>query len=115
MQFVAAAKSPQTVEAGHQAAELPLAEQPFHISLHAIAAGASATWRTQLAPPVLVVLDGIGKVTIDGAPLRLSAPCTLCVPAGAEVRVSNQGGVTMRLLAITACDPGAPPQGGQHS
>lgn len=105
MQLVVTAERPETVGPGHQAAQLPLPGQPLQISLHVIAAGASATWHNDAAtPPVLVVLDGIGKVTIDGAPLRISAPCALCAPAGAEVRVSNQGGVIMRLLALTPCE-----------
>jgi quercetin dioxygenase-like cupin family protein len=100
MQFIVTPRIPQTVEAGHQLAELPLADQPFQMSLHTIAPSTSATWIASPAAPLLVVLEGIGKVTIDGAPQRFSGPCALCVPAGAEVRISNQGGMSMRLLSL---------------
>jgi len=48
----------------------------------------------------LLLTKGLGKAQRDGAALRVAAPCAICVPAAAVLRVSNQGSTPMRLLAL---------------
>jgi quercetin dioxygenase-like cupin family protein len=68
--------------------------------LHTLAAGASVQWPPGEPAPLLLLTEGLGKAQLDGAALRVAAPCALCVPAAAVLRVSNQGSTPMRLLAL---------------
>lgn len=49
---------------------------------------------------VLIVLTGLGKLLLAGAPLRFAAPCTLVVPPLADYRLVNQGVEPMQLLSV---------------
>lgn len=100
---------------GHQVAELPLPAPAPRCQLHTLAPGASVQWPPG-EPALLLLTEGLGKAVLDGAALRVAAPCALCVPAAAALRLSNQGSTPMRLLALrpNAADPettaaGAPP------
>jgi hypothetical protein len=85
---------------GHQVAELPLAPPAPRCALHTLAAGASVQWLPGEAAPLLLLTEGLGKASLDGAALRLAAPCALCVPAGAALRLSNHGSTPMRWVAL---------------
>lgn len=50
----------------------------------------------------LIVLSGLGKLLLAGAPLRFAAPCTLIVPPTTDYRIVCQGGAPMQLLCVRA-------------
>ena len=51
---------------------------------------------------VLVVLQGLGKLLLAGAPQRFAAPCTLMLPPFTDYRLVNQGTAPLQLLAVAA-------------
>jgi len=48
----------------------------------------------------LIVLTGLGKLLLAGAPLRFAAPCTLVVPPMTDYRIVSQGVEPMQLLSV---------------
>lgn len=100
MQTVVTPLPAQAPGPGHQVAELPLAPPAPRCTLHTLAAGASVQWLPGEAPPLLLLTEGLGKASLDGAALRVAAPSALCVPAGAALRLSNQGSSPMRWMAL---------------
>jgi hypothetical protein len=100
MQNVITPHPPHTQGPGHQVAPWPLPPPAPTCHLHTLAAGASVQWPPGEPAPLLLLTEGLGKAQLDGAALRVAAPCALCVPAAAVLRVSNQGSTPMRLLAL---------------
>jgi hypothetical protein len=94
---------------GHQAAELPLPAPAPRCQLHTLAPGASVQWPPGEPAPLLLLTEGLGKASLDGAAQRVTAPCALCVPVAAALRLVNHGSTPMRLLALrpTAGGPDA--------
>ncbi|RZL33592.1 MAG: hypothetical protein EOP35_17505 [Rubrivivax sp.] len=55
----------------------------------------------------LVVLAGLGKLLLAGAPQRFAAPCTLQLPPAVDYRIVSQGVEPLQLLSIrTVGTPG---------
>jgi hypothetical protein len=109
MQTVIAPLPAHTLGPGHQAADLPLPAPAPRCRLHTLAPGASVQWPPGEPAPLLLLTEGLGKASLDGAAQRVTAPCALCVPPAAALRLCNQGSTPMRLLALRpiAGDPGA--------
>ena len=80
----------------------------LQLRLHTIAAGAGAVWAGDKVAIVLMVLEGIGKVTMDGSSQRMAGPCSISVPPDAAVRIANQGELQMRVLEVLAGVPADP-------
>jgi len=85
---------------GHLVAELPGAPPGSSLHLHTISPGALAQWQARAAGALLVLTDGLGKVALEGATLRVAAPCVVRLPAAATLRLANQGSEPMRVLVI---------------
>src|SRR5512137_1779737 len=100
MQTVVTPLPAQALGPGHQVADLPLPAPAPRCQLHTLAPGASVQWPPGEPAPLLLLTEGLGKAALDGAALRVAAPCALCVPAAAALRLSNQGSTPMRLLAL---------------
>jgi len=107
MQTVITPLPAQALGPGHQAADLPLPAPAPRCQLHTLAPGASVQWPPGEPAPLLLLTEGLGKASLDGAALRVAAPCALCVPPAAALRLTNQGSTPMRLLALrpSAGDP----------
>jgi len=80
----------------------------LRLRLHTIAGGAGAVWAGSEVATVLMVLEGIGKVTIDGASQRMAGPCSMSAPPHAAVRIANQGALQMRVLEVLSRVPADP-------
>ena len=104
MQFVFTPLPARTDGPGQQVAELPFAAPTAHCHLHTLAPGASVQWPPREPAPVLLLTEGLGKAALDGAALRVAAPCALRVPAATTLRICNQGSTPMRLLALRSSD-----------
>lgn len=100
MQLVLTPPPPQAAAPGQLVADLPGAPAGTTLQLHTLATGAQALWPASSQGALLVLTDGLGKATVDGAALRVTAPCVLRQPAGAELRLANQGSATLRVLVI---------------
>lgn len=98
MQTVITPQPPHAAGPGHAVAELLLPGLPCE--LHMLEPGASAHWEAGPSTPLLLLIEGIGKIALDGASQRVAAPSALCVAAGSTLRLTNQGTTPMRLLAI---------------
>jgi hypothetical protein len=107
MQTVVRPLPAQSPGPGHQVAEMPLAPTLPCCEWHALAPGCSVQWPAGRTPPLLLLTEGLGKAALDGAALRLAAPCALRVPATATLRLSNQGTTPMRWLAVWLQEPPA--------
>ena len=106
MQFVAMPSNRRSLAPGHHVSEIPLLDPHLQIRMHTIEAATGAVWGGRDIAPVLVVLEGIGKVAIDGgASQRLTGPCTVSVPPNAAVQITNQGSIQMRVLEVWSCTP----------
>ena len=100
MQFVAMPSNRRSLASGHHVAEIPLLHPDLQVRMHTIEIATGAAWGGRDIAPVLVVLEGIGKVAIDGASQRLSGPCAVSVPLDATVQITNQGPMQMRVLEV---------------
>ena len=103
MQFVAMPSNRRSLATGHHVDEIPLLHQNVQIWMHTIEAATAAVWGGRDTAPVLVVLEGIGKVAIDGSSQRLTGPCAVSVPPHAAVQITNQGSMQMRVLEVWSC------------
>jgi quercetin dioxygenase-like cupin family protein len=74
----------------------------FEATLHTLDAGGTLTPRASSGESAAVVLNGGGKLLVDGAPYRFHAPCTLLLPAGDELAIVNNGVEQLQLLLIAA-------------
>jgi hypothetical protein len=102
MQLVAMPGSRRSLASGHEVAEIPMLHPNLQIRMHTIAAGTGGVWAGCPVPTLLVVLEGIGKVTIDGSAQRLMGPCAVSVPPIAAVQIANQGAMQMRVLEVSS-------------
>jgi len=73
----------------------------FECWLLLLAPHASCEGRMQAGEHALLVLQGLGKLLLAGAPQRFSAPCTLLLPAFTEYKLVNQGTEPLQLLAVS--------------
>ena len=103
MQVVTMPSSQRSLASGHHVAEIPLPHPNLQIRMHTIEAATGAVWGGRDIAPVLMVLEGIGKVAIDGASQRLTGPCAVSVPPNAAVQITNQGSMQMRVLEVWSC------------
>lgn len=74
----------------------------FDCWLLSLAPHASCDGRKEAGEHVLLVLQGLGKLLLAGAPQRFSAPCTLVLPPWTDYRLVNQGTETLQLLAVSS-------------
>lgn len=72
----------------------------FECWLMQLAPHASSEGRQGAGEHVLVVLEGLGKLLLAGAPLRFAAPCTLVLPALTDYRLVNQGVTPLQWLSV---------------
>ncbi len=61
---------------------------------------AEALLEGQGAELVLLVQQGQGRLLAPSGPQRLSAPCTVCLPAPAGVVLQNIGATPLQLLLL---------------
>jgi hypothetical protein len=99
VQLVLVPPTPRTLGPGHQAVALPGQFAGHELWLHTLAPFARAEWPGGDCAVLLVLTDGRGKATLDGAAQRVSAPCVLQPPAGGWLQITNQGPTPMRVLA----------------
>lgn len=74
----------------------------FECWLLTLAPQASFEGRQSGGEHVLVVLRGLGKLLLAGAPQRFAAPCSLVLPAWTDYRLVNQGAEPLQLLSVRA-------------
>jgi quercetin dioxygenase-like cupin family protein len=74
----------------------------FAAWLHTLAPGARTLPLRHQGERAVLVLDGSGKLLVDGAPQRFQSPCTLVVPPGTEHELVNQGATPMQFVVIHA-------------
>lgn len=75
----------------------------FEATLHTLDAGAALTPRAPQGArgeSAAVVLNGGGKLLVDGAPYRFHAPCTLLLPPADDLAIVNNGVEPLQVLII---------------
>lgn len=79
----------------------------FQVWVLSLEPGASTGEQRHGGELVAIVLQGGGKLRIDGGPQRFQAPCTLVIPRGAVFQVANNGSTPLELVTVFTQAPGA--------
>lgn len=85
----------------------PLGIAGFECWLLNLAPHASCEGSKESGEHVLLVLQGLGKLLLAGAPQRFAAPCTLVLPPFTDYKLVNQGTEPLQMLAISSPAPAA--------
>jgi hypothetical protein len=102
MQYLLIPPPAHASSAGHSCCFLPAPglPGPEQLALHTLAAGAEFDAPAVASPALLALVDGQGKAALDGAVLRLAAPCVLRWPPATALRLINHGAVPLRWLLL---------------
>jgi quercetin dioxygenase-like cupin family protein len=79
----------------------------FQVWVLSLEPGASTGEQRHGGELVAIVLQGGGKLRIDGGPQRFQAPCTLVIPRGAVFQVANNGSTPLELVTVFTQAPSA--------